>query len=265
MPLNDIELFSLSGNFVSYTRHYCYVTNTYYISMNETIPTLANAHIRRRRSIYYYQWLPILLGFQSLLFLIPRLIWSNFSSRCGINIQQCLSPTFDYRTSRYKVHHITAMLHLLARAKQHDFNRMTSNDPSGSLNSNSFSAKHSFVFRVLNIFCIPMIFFNASSFHGYYLANLFLIVKILFLINSSLQLFFLNTLLTKNSIFYGLEVFENFLRGEYVVGTRIFPLSVYCDFNIVKIGQPTLYTVIKNRFCWENLSRSFFRFNVYYQ
>jgi hypothetical protein len=202
--------------------------------MNETIPTLNNSHIRRRRSIYYYQWLPILLAFQSLLFLIPRLIWSSFSSRCGINIQHCLSPKFDYRTSRYKVHHITTMLNLLARAKQHDFNRMTSNDPNGSSNSNSFTSNRSFLFRILNIFCIPLIFFNASS---------FLIVKLLFLINSSLQLFFLNTLLTKNSIFYGLEVFENFLRGEYVVGTRIFPLSVYCDFNIVKIGQPTLYTV----------------------
>jgi hypothetical protein len=214
--------------------------------MNETIPTLSNSHIRRRRSIYYYQWLPILLAFQSLLFLIPRLIWSSFSSRCGINIQHCLSPKFDYRTSRYKVHHITTMLNLLARAKQHDFNRMTSNDPNNSSNSNSFTSNRSFLSRFLNIFCFPLIFFNASSFHGYYLANLFLIVKLLFLINSSLQLFFLNALLTKNSIFYGLEVFENFIRGEYVVGTRIFPLSVYCDFNIVKIGQPTLYTVREN-------------------
>ncbi|CAF4456315.1 unnamed protein product, partial [Adineta steineri] len=32
-------------------------------------------------------------------------------------------------------------------------------------------------------------------------------------------------------------------RGEYIVGSRIFPISVYCDFNIIKIGQPTLYTV----------------------
>ncbi len=237
-----------SGNFVAYTRHYCYVTNTYYISMNETIPTLSNSHIRRRRSIYYYQWLPILLAFQSLLFLIPRLIWSSFSPRCGINIQHFLSPKYDYRTSRYRVHHITAMLNLLARAKHHDFDRMTSHDPTGSLNSNSFSSKHSFPFKFLNIFCFPLIFFNANAFHGYYLVNLFLIVKILFLINSSLQLFLLNTLLTKNSIFYGLEVFENFLRGEYVVGTRIFPLSVYCDFNIVKIGQPTLYTVKRKEF-----------------
>ncbi|CAF0901433.1 unnamed protein product [Rotaria sordida] len=229
-----------TGNFVSYTQQYCYVTNTYYISMNETIPTLNNSHIRRRRSIYYYQWIPLLLAFQSLLFLIPRLIWSNFNSRCGINIQHCLSPIFDYRTNRYKVHHITSMLNLLARSKQYDFNRMTSN---GTKNSKNLSSNRSNIYQFLNIFCIPFIFYNTSSFRGYYLVNLFLIVKILFLINSSLQLFFLNTLLTKNSIFYGLEVLENFRRGEYVIGTKIFPLSVYCDFNVVKIGQPTLYTV----------------------
>jgi hypothetical protein len=201
--------------------------------MNETIPTLTNSHMRRKRSIYYYQWLPILLAFQSLLFLIPRLIWSSFSSRCGINLQHCLSPQFDYRTSRYKVHHITTMLNLLARAKQHDFNRI----PSNNLTSN---------IHFFKTFCIPFICLNENPFPGYYLANLFLVVKILFLINSSLQLVFLNTLLTKNSIFYGLEVLDNFRRGEYIVGSRIFPLSVYCDFNIIKIGQPTVYTVMKN-------------------
>ena len=211
--------------------------------MNETIPTLTNAHVRRRRSIYYYQWLPILLAFQSLLFLIPRLIWSSFSSRCGINLQHCLSPKFDYRTSRYKVHHITTMLNLLARIKQHDFNRMTSNETTGSINGNGLTSNRSIFFRLFNMFCIPIVLINGNIFHGYYLANLFVMVKILFLINSSLQLFFLNALLTKNSVLYGFEVLENFFRGEYVIGTKIFPLSVYCDFNIMKIGQPTLYTV----------------------
>jgi hypothetical protein len=207
--------------------------------MNETIPTLSNSHIRRKRSIYYYQWLPIILAFQSLLFLIPRLIWSNFSSRCGINLKHCLSPQYDYRTSRYKVYHITTMLDLLARAKQHDFDRMSSTN---SLHKSGLTSN----IHLFKTFCISCLFFNENPFHGYYLANLFLIVKILFLINSSLQLVFLNTLLTKNSIFYGLEVIENFYRGEYIVGSRIFPISVYCDFNIIKIGQPTLYTV-KNR------------------
>ncbi|CAF3345143.1 unnamed protein product [Rotaria socialis] len=232
-----------TGNFVSYTRHYCYVTNTYYISMNETIPTNINPHIRRRRSIYYYQWLPIILALQSLLFLIPRFAWSSFSPRCGINIQHCLSPKFDYRTNRYKVHHITAMLNLLARNKQHDFDRMTANDNKSFSNSNNSSSNRSWAFNFLNMFCIPFIFSNTNPFHGYYLVNLFLIVKILFLINSSLQLFLLNALLTKNSVLYGLEVLQNFIQGEYIIGSKIFPLSVYCDFNIVKIGQPTLYTV----------------------
>jgi innexin len=212
--------------------------------MNETIPTLTNSHMRRRRSIYYYQWLPILLALQSLFFLIPRFIWSTCSSRCGINLQHCLSPKFDYRTSRYKVHHMTTMLNLLARAKQHDFNRMTSDSTqNASSNTNDFFSNRSAMFKFFNLFCIPLIFINGNAFHGYYLANLFLVVKILFLLNSSVQLFLLNALLTKNSILYGLEVLENFRQGEYVVGTRIFPLNVYCDFNIMKIGQPTVYTV----------------------
>ncbi|CAF4533087.1 unnamed protein product, partial [Didymodactylos carnosus] len=164
-------------NFVSYTRHYCYVHNTYYLTINETIPITPNADIRRQRSIYYYQWLPILLAIQSMFFLIPRIIWSNFSSRCGINIQHILSPTYDYRTSRYKVRHITAMLTILAKAKYYDFNRT------------NIQSKTSFnhILKSFNIFCLPLFFFNENFFHGYYLANLFLIVKILFLLNSMLQ------------------------------------------------------------------------------
>lgn len=204
--------------------------------MNESITTLTTSQMRRKRSIYYYQWLPILLAFQSLLFLIPRLIWSSFSSRCGINLQHCLSPQFDYRTSRYKVHHITTMLNLLARAKQYDFNRMSSTGP---VDKRGFLAN----FQLLKTLCIPLLFLNENPLHGYYLAHLFLIVKILFLLNSLLQLICLNALLTKNSALYGLEVIDNFRQGEYVVGSKIFPLNVYCDFNIIKIGQPTVYTV----------------------
>lgn len=204
--------------------------------MNETIPNVNNSHLRRKRSIYYYQWIPILLAFQSLLFLIPRLIWSHFSVRCGINLKHCLSPKFDYRTSRFKVHHITTMLNLLARAKHHDFNKISSTT---SLNRKNLTSN----FLLFKSIFIPFCCLNENPFHGFYLANLFLIVKFLFLLNSSLQLIFLNALLTKNSMFYGLEVLENFYRGEYIIGSKIFPLNVYCDFNIMKIGQPTIYTV----------------------
>ena len=178
-----------------------------------------------------------------MLFLIPRVIWTHFNVRCGINLKHCLSPQFDYRTSRYKVHHITTMLNLLARAKQHDFTRISS---SNSLNTIGF-ASH---FRLMKSFCFPLFCLDENPFHGFYLVNLFLIVKILFLLNSLLQLFFLNALLTKNSMFYGIEVLENIFRGEYLVGSRIFPLNVYCDFNVMKIGQPTIYTVNLKRKRW---------------
>ncbi|CAF0962028.1 unnamed protein product [Didymodactylos carnosus] len=201
--------------------------------MNETILTSSNINMKRKRSIYYYQWLPILLAIQSLGFLIPRIIWSSFSSRCGINIQHVLSPTYDYRTCRYKVRHITTMLIMLAKAKYYDFNR-SNQQPKTSFNH---------IIKSFNIFCLPFFFLNENIFHGYYLTNLFLIVKLLFLLNSTLQLFLLNTLLTKNALFYGVEVIDNFLRGEYVVGSKIFPLTVYCDFSISKVGHPTLYTV----------------------
>ena len=61
-----------SGQWTKYADQYCWVKNTYYVPMTENIPD----HLERGGlEITYYQWTPIILAFQALLFVIPGLLW----------------------------------------------------------------------------------------------------------------------------------------------------------------------------------------------
>ncbi|KAK6960747.1 innexin 3, partial [Biomphalaria glabrata] len=53
-------------SYVSYTKSVCWISNTYYIPMDDSIPV--NIHERQKREISYYQWVPIILLFQALMF-----------------------------------------------------------------------------------------------------------------------------------------------------------------------------------------------------
>ena len=64
----------------AYTNTICWVSNTYYVSMNEQIPT--NDRIPRQM-ISYYQWVPFILLVQGILCYVPRLIWKFLSSYSG--------------------------------------------------------------------------------------------------------------------------------------------------------------------------------------
>lgn len=61
-----------SGQWTKYADQYCWVKNTYYVPMTKNIPDHAE---RSNLEITYYQWTPIILAFQALLFVIPGLLW----------------------------------------------------------------------------------------------------------------------------------------------------------------------------------------------
>ncbi|VEL38160.1 unnamed protein product [Protopolystoma xenopodis] len=114
--LLDLALFSSKGkpiqcwtpqeftrSWEEYAENYCWVASTYYIPSNQHraiylpigksgfISTTGNEspiieyqqRMYTGRFILYYQWAPILLAVQALLFYIPCLIWRLFAPRSG--------------------------------------------------------------------------------------------------------------------------------------------------------------------------------------
>jgi len=69
-----------------YADSICWVSNTYYLPMEETIPGERLAKQNIQAHINYYQWVPLVLLFQSLITFMPCLLWRFFNRRSGINM-----------------------------------------------------------------------------------------------------------------------------------------------------------------------------------
>lgn len=55
-----------TGSYVAYTKNVCWISNTYYVPLGDSIPR--NISEREDKEISYYQWVPIILLFQALMF-----------------------------------------------------------------------------------------------------------------------------------------------------------------------------------------------------
>ena len=57
---------SPTGAYVAYTKNICWISNTYYVPLNNHVPD--RIEDRESKQLTYYQWVPIIFLFQALLF-----------------------------------------------------------------------------------------------------------------------------------------------------------------------------------------------------
>ena len=70
------------GTWGAYAHSYCWTKNTYYLPFDEYIPK-DDEHYDHKQTITYYQWVPLILLFQALLFYLPCMLWRTFNNRSG--------------------------------------------------------------------------------------------------------------------------------------------------------------------------------------
>ncbi|VDN97502.1 unnamed protein product [Rodentolepis nana] len=76
-----------------YAENYCWVSNTYFSPLPKRLPQ--NMTDRESARILYYQWAPILMAIQALLFYLPCLIWRLFYSHSGFNVRRIMQMAND--------------------------------------------------------------------------------------------------------------------------------------------------------------------------
>jgi innexin len=69
-----------------YADSICWVSNTYYLPMDETIPGETLLTHKSPAMISYYQWVPLVLLFQALLAFLPCMVWRFLNRRSGVNM-----------------------------------------------------------------------------------------------------------------------------------------------------------------------------------
>lgn len=83
-PINCWVPARFTENHEDYTNKICWVSNTYYKPFNERFEDFE----KPRQKIQYYQWIPLILIAQSILFFVPHISWRLLSMRSGNFLDQ---------------------------------------------------------------------------------------------------------------------------------------------------------------------------------
>ena len=81
----------------AYTNEYCWIKNTYYLPLSSNIPK-EHEH-EKRHMIPYYQWVPLILLGQALLFFLPCLFWRTLNDRSGVTINSVVEEGWTFYES----------------------------------------------------------------------------------------------------------------------------------------------------------------------
>lgn len=212
-----------TSNHNDYTNRVCWISYTYSIPRNTLV-----GQSDLKSVINYYQWVPLVMLLQAFLFYLPCLMWRVFSERSGINInnlveaadtiQNALYPERRDKTIKYMIRHLDHYL---------DYQREYQGGCCGGVRR--------FLARKMCLIC--------GNRQGNYLLTLYLITKVLYLVNLFSQLFMLNAFLGSDYHLYGFEVLRDLFTGRNLKPSIRFPLTTLCDFQIHAIGNTHNHTV----------------------
>ena len=130
-----------------------------------------NATERRERRISYYQWVPFFLLISAACFRLPSLLWKHFSDYSGIRIQQIVKLASDSNNIKpdIKAANIRSLcVHLQGALRFH----------------RRLQKRHIKPHRFLRFFNI--------QYSAYYVSLLYLLTKLCYLINVTVQLYMMN-------------------------------------------------------------------------
>jgi hypothetical protein len=196
------------GAYSTYTNNYCWISNTYYIPSNVTVPH--SKYDRERAKIGYYQWTPFIFLLFALFFYLPRMLWRAMNTRSGIDLQYLISK------SNEKI--IAQSIENYCQPNEHD---------------NSFGYR-----------CCRTLFCTSGKRLGNYLRSIYLMVKFLYLINSFIQLALIHIILGQSGWFYGIDIWYSiFIKNSVLTDSPYFPRVTLCDLRIREVGNLHRYTV----------------------
>jgi innexin len=193
----------------------------------------------------YYQWIHLIILFQSLLFLLPRILWleifysififniikiisffflflferRSLNDKCGIEIVNYVDAAIKYET----------VDKFAEREKLMDF---LSGHITSFINAKNIYKDKSKLAYVIKRYTSFIFFWTGKRF-GNYLIILYTICKFLYLVNVFGQLFLMTRLLgISNYHSLGLEILSRMAMGHDMIANHYFPKVTHCDFKV---------------------------------
>ncbi|KAI0215486.1 Innexin unc-7 [Lamellibrachia satsuma] len=200
-----------------YANTICWVSNTYYLPMDETIPKDRFVLEKHNKMISYYQWVPLILMFQAFLAFVPRLFWRFLNKRSGINLATIMDAAHVCAQASYLEIREKAIRYVV---NQMDRYLLAQRDYRTGC---CIRAKH----MVARMCCLV-----GGRLYGNYLTSAYLVVKVIYVTNAIGQLFMLDAFLGMEYHLYGAYVVEGLVRGRDWAASERFPRVTLCDFEI---------------------------------
>ncbi|CAI2357936.1 unnamed protein product [Caenorhabditis sp. 36 PRJEB53466] len=196
-----------------YAETYCFIKGTYFLPeaflSEEELSVAPHETVTASPRVGYYQWIPIILFVQAMLFYIPSIIWRTFNESCELKIKELAIVSESARKRK------TTVQDDLSRAKKagrYFFNKLTfRNEQTVFKKTGGFVAS------------------------GRFLPSLYIAVKVLYLLNVIFQFWILSYFLETKSWMWGLTTFLDLAAGREWETTGIFPRVTMCDFSIMDL------------------------------
>lgn len=224
-PINCWVPAHFTGNHEEYTNNYCWIRNTYYLPFEEQyIPREDES----RHMIPYYQWMPMILLVQALLFYLPCMVWRTLNGRSGIDVNNIVESGETFQNIEMAEMRDKTLSYM---TKQMDRYLTAQKEYKPGC---TISLKHC-LSRTCCFFC--------GRRKGNYLSVLYIMVKVLYIANVVGQIFALNAFLGHDYNMYGLDVISSLASGEDWTQSSRFPRVTMCDFKVRRLGNVQRYTV----------------------
>ena len=202
-----------TGAWEQYSENYCFVQNTYFLPLNHYIPQ--DIEQREEREIGYYQWVPFVLGLQGIMFYLPSLLWRILNWQSGVAVKGIIQMCED--VGNMQVDKRKGSVEVVATHIR-DSLRMQQQLTKGIL-------------------------FRSLFRHGTYLNCLYVLVKLIYLLQVGAQFVVLNNFLGSSYTFWGFEILRDLFQGQEWHESGHFPRVTMCDFEVRVLGNKHRHTV----------------------
>ena len=206
---------------VAYINNYCWVRNTYVVDFNQSLPMETN--FRYKTEIQYYQWTPLILLFQAMLFYFPRMFWMAFTGY-SLNLKKLLQMADGASLANWndRKQIVEGTVHYLMK-----YLKMR----------NYVSTQYKTMSKFKEVVV-------ALGFHkGNYLVFVFLTTSLLYAASTLFQIWMVDILLGINFKTLGYDFLLRAVNGEYFNDQQRFPTVSYCDFDLRQMRNLQTWTV----------------------
>ncbi|PAV62527.1 hypothetical protein WR25_00154 [Diploscapter pachys] len=206
------------GGWEQYAEDYCFIQNTFFIPFEEEIPNEDSD--RTKAEIGYYQWVPIVLALQAIMFYMPSWLWATLHKFSGLDLTTAMTDAEK-----------------IAAAPS------ASEDRKKELSKLSLYLEECLEFSEQRRTPVRFLCFRFGRGLGSYMTSLYLLVKGLYVINILAQFYILNRFLGSSYSFWGIQTFVDLYNGREWMDSGVFPRVTLCDFKVRRLGNIHRYTV----------------------